>query len=1466
MFAWVPTVPRAVLRELASFTVTQTGWYIGCEESDGGGLSCLAVGRRPGDDAVPFPQWQGREERRSERAVMRGARSGTPGPSVGPSRKPTGAFVLFIAIGGALLAGTLYFLLVHAPAERAQVVQAWEARLHAMADDRRAAISAWVANGVADAVTVAGFPSVVALAGEHPGGRRAAPDQVDAADHLQGVIDGFVRAHGLRALYVVDRAGAIVARSSRGAEAGGGCLTTARRLAMKEKSFADFCSGPDGTTLVLFGAAIAGGGSPSGDAARIGVTVIEVDPALWLYPLLARESVSTASGEVLLARRDGDLIVFVSPLRHAVVRPLSFKLRVDTPALAARAALAGQETFGTFVDYRGTPVLAAARRIVGTPWGLVAKIDLSEALAGYRGKIRGEALLAAGFGLALLGTGFGLWRARRAEYEAALSQSQARSALLLDHANDAILFVGADGQILDANRRAETLYGYTREQLLGLSIRNLRADAARGVIMDQLTSAASPGGQVFQTAHVRKDGSTFPVEVSSRLAELETGRAYLSIVRDLSERQAAEEQIRFLNRLLRAVTEIDELMVRERDTDRMLAQACRIAVEHGRLRMAWVGMANFETGEVQPVASAGFEEGYLQEVRIRFDDSPEGRGPTGAAIREGRAVVVNDWEIAEAIEPWREAGQRRFFRSSAAFPIAVDGQVRGAFSVYSDEKNVFSPEIVNVLNELAQDLGFALQVAEGEQRRARVESDLRKSEERFRTLIEKSADLLIVLDSKGTITFAGPSVTDVLGFPPEEVLGVGVFAFVHPDDVVRVRTQFRELRGQPGVAARVELRARHRNGSWRVLDAVQRSLFHVDGVGGMVVNARDITERKKVEATVRESEERYHSLVDTMQDVVFTLSVTGTLTSLNAAFERITGWSCGEWLGKSFAELVHPDDVPRALDMFAKVLGRGSSELFDLRVKARDGAWLDGEFSGVQVVENGVVVGVLGTVRDVTQRRLETEERKRLAAAVEQAAEMIMITDVAWTIEYVNPAFERITGYTAAEVLGKTPNILKSGQHDEAFYRQMGETLERGEVWSGRFVNRRKDGSLLEEDATISPVRDPSGKVAHFVAVERDVTQEVALENQLRQMQRLEAIGRLAGGVAHDFNNLLQAMLGQTQLIHASPGDSSRVADTVAELEQHIRRGAALSRQLLLFSRRETAKPERLDLNDVVGGAAQLLRRLVRENIAFAVTLADEPLPVVADRGQLDQVLMNLVVNAADAMPEGGRLAIGTGRGDGETVSVWVEDSGHGVPLEIRDRIFEPFFTTKGADKGSGLGLAVVHGIVTQHNGKITVSDREGGGTVFRIELPGAGVGEGPVQPPSRVEADDLPHGSGERVMVVEDEAGAREGLVDLLTMLGYEVAAVGSAEEARKLPLEPAFDVLLSDLLLPDVSGAELARSFLERWPSLKVILMSGYTEDEAVRRGVGAGTLRFLQKPFDVKTLAREIRTAIAEGAAAR
>ncbi len=300
----------------------------------------------------------------------------------------------------------------------------------------------------------------------------------------------------------------------------------------------------------------------------------------------------------------------------------------------------------------------------------------------------------------------------------------------------------------------------------------------------------------------------------------------------------------------------------------------------------------------------------------------------------------------------------------------------------------------------------------------------------------------------------------------------------------------------------------------------------------------------------------------------------------------------------------------------------------------------------------------------------------------------------------------------------------------------------------------------------------------------------------------------------------------------------------MTELEAEIRRGSTLTRQLLLFSRRETAKPERLDLNDGIRGAATFLRRLVRANIGFSLELADEPLPVEADRGQLDQVLMNLVVNAADAMPGGGSLTIRSGSGGLDGVWFAADDTGTGIPKEIRERIFEPFFTTKGT--GTGLGLSVVHGIVTQHGGEVRFEDLPGGGTSFRVELPRAGSGDHPIVSTPTVETSSVPSGHGERILVVEDEDGARRGLVEILRMLEYDVVAVGSGEDAGLLPTDPGFDVLLTDS-----SPSRRSRSKAGTCTTCYCIWVHGYAKGRGnfQKRGMGKALLRAAEE--DVRQL---------------
>ncbi|MGA2177574.1 MAG: response regulator [Verrucomicrobiota bacterium] len=510
--------------------------------------------------------------------------------------------------------------------------------------------------------------------------------------------------------------------------------------------------------------------------------------------------------------------------------------------------------------------------------------------------------------------------------------------------------------------------------------------------------------------------------------------------------------------------------------------------------------------------------------------------------------------------------------------------------------------------------------------------------------------------------------------------------------------------------------------------------------------------------------------------------------------------------------------------------------------------------------------------REIAERKLMEEAHSRLATAVEQAAEAIVITDVSGKILYVNPAFEKITGYTRTEAIGQNPRMLKSGKHDEAFYQQMWGNLVQGKVWSGRITNKKKSGALYEEEMTLSPVYDSAGKVVNYVALKRDVTQEVTLETQFRQGQKMEAIGQLAGGVAHDFNNILTAIHGNASLLLISDLDPALRGECTQQIILAAERAASLTRQLLLFSRKQAMQPASLDLNEVVAGMIKMLKRILGEDITLCSELAPALPLIYADAGMIEQILLNLAVNSRDAMLAGGRLAITTGTetldeeqarqnpeaAAGRHVCLDIADTGIGIPPEVLPRIFEPFFTTKEAGRGTGLGLATVHGIVKQHHGWITVKSEVGRGTAFRIYLPAIKEGQGGQ---GKVTATARLPGGKETILLVEDEAALRLLMSNVLQRCGYTVIQAESGVAALKCWKERSQPVhlLVTDLVMPDgISGFDLASRLQGEKPELKVIFSSGYNAETGKGPPLIEGE-NFLQKPYSPQKLAQTVRNCL-------
>jgi len=508
-------------------------------------------------------------------------------------------------------------------------------------------------------------------------------------------------------------------------------------------------------------------------------------------------------------------------------------------------------------------------------------------------------------------------------------------------------------------------------------------------------------------------------------------------------------------------------------------------------------------------------------------------------------------------------------------------------------------------------------------------------------------------------------------------------------------------------------------------------------------------------------------------------------------------------------------------------------------------------------------------LQENAERRRAEEESALLYAAVEQAAEHVVITDAGGTITYVNPAFERVTGWPREEVLGKNPRILQSGRQDAEFYEDLWRTLTSGKVWRGQVVNRRRDGSIFTEEATIGPVKDDHGRTVNYVAVKRDVTDSLELEERFRQAQKMEAVGRLAGGVAHDFNNILTTITGYADVLLTSLGEQDPRAGEVREILDAASRASRLTRQLLTFSRRQVTVQRLVTLNSVLQNLDSMLRPLIGEDVELVYELEPALWPVLADISQLEQVILNLSVNARDAMPHGGTLAFGTRnlpagapRGDGgaaaDEVVLWVRDTGTGMNSEIRSHLFEPFFTTKRPGEGTGLGLATVYGVVDQSNGHIEVDSEPGKGTEFRLHFPRqAGTA---LQKETASARADLPRGR-ETILLVEDEIPVRTLTRTLLSERGYTVREAAGPGEALRLAEQEgsSIDLLLTDVVMPGMRGSELAARVKEFCGRAAILFMSGYPDDAGLGLGRRGPGVHFLEKPFTPAALARKVRETL-------
>ncbi len=1002
--------------------------------------------------------------------------------------------------------------------------------------------------------------------------------------------------------------------------------------------------------------------------------------------------------------------------------------------------------------------------------------------------------------------------------EALADKTMLLDSILYSASDVAIATTDLDLRITYYNPMAEKFFGYSADEVIGKTVMDMHlrenVDSER---LDRAIEIVRTTGEYRYTLDQETENG--PRYLESRVAGIFNSNGDLAgfslFSRDITERKLAADTLQESRERYRNLVESTSDWVWAVDLD------CRHVYSNDAVKQ----LLGYEVNDILNNSSFNM---------IHSDDQEATKAMVAGCVEQKKG-----WKNVD-IRWLHKDGSIRFFESTAQPLFDTEGELAGFTGIDRDITDS-----------------------------KRVEEALRASTEMLNLVIDNIPQAVFWKDRNSVFLGCNKAFADTVGLEnPEDIIGQNDFDLcVTKEEAHSYRDADKRIMDSDKPEMHIFEQLHNADGSRRWIDT-NKTPIH-DDIGeviGILVTFEDITERKKAEEALLESENNLRALFNSMTDIVFEMDYDGRYINIAPTSPELMYGPSEELLGKTLHEVFSEPEADRFLAFIRESLDENKTIVIEYPLVIEERTiWFEGRAN--PVTQNTV----LYIARNITERKHAEEERVRLISAIEQAAETIMITDVEANIEYVNPAFERITGYSRDEVMGMNPRILQSGEHDNSFFSEMWETLTQGETWSGQLINKKKDDSFYTEDVSISPVRNSSGQTVNYVAVKRDITQEIRLEDQLRQAQKMEAIGQLAGGVAHDFNNLLQAITGYTDLALNDIDDAHSARDFVKEVARAGERARALVSQLLSFSRQQIINPIDLDMNDLIEKLMKMIHRVIGEHIQCNFIAGHELGVIHADWGQMEQIIINLCVNARDAMPDGGNITIETGNvlidsdyarihpwsSPGHYILLCITDTGLGMDKNTVSSIFDPFFTTKEAGKGTGLGMSTVYGIVKQHKGDIQVYSEPCKGSIFKIYLPV--VQRRAAQIPSSVEGS-VPRGS-ETILIAEDDDMVRNLARQTLVKSGYTVLDAENGEEALKLFYHHAdkIDLLFLDVVMPGLGGKEIYERVIETHPDMLMLFCSGYSHNAIHTGFIFDSDLHFIQKPCSPDALLRRIRKVL-------
>lgn len=1070
----------------------------------------------------------------------------------------------------------------------------------------------------------------------------------------------------------------------------------------------------------------------------------------------------------------------------------------------------------------------------------------------------------------------------RKRAEEALRESETRYKGLIDSAFDGVV-IHRGGVIVSANRAFAEMFGYGPDEVIGMKILDFTAPECRDFVGGQITQDQS----TYETVGLRKEGSRIAMEISGQICLYQGQTARQAAMRDITERKRVEEiqARRAAHALFRA--DVSAALAASLTPLQATLELCTAAmVQHLGAAFARIWTLNSEGDVLELQASAGMYT-HIDGAHGRV---PVGSFKIGKIAQERVPHITNDMQTDPRVSD-KEWARQEGMVAFAGYPLLLEDRLLGVMALFSRQE--LPEDTLDALASVAALMSQGIDLKHAQ--RALKDSDSRKD-----AILKTALDCVVTIDHEGIVIDFNPAAEHTFGYASEDVVGKKMAELIVPisqrRDHERGFARYLETGCSSMLGKRTEVTAMRADGSEIPVELTITAIGELPHPT-FTAFIRDLTERKRSEqhqhrlnAEIESQRKRSNSLLASVPGVVWEAwgqpdGATQQMNFVSDYVETMLGYTVDEWLSTPsfWLTIVHPDDREKASRDAVISFANGKRSTIEFRWMAKDGhaVWVESNYAIISDDE-GRPAGMRGVNIDITERKRAEEalrqSKERYRDLVENAHDIIYSHDLEGNYISINLAGEQITGYTREETLKL--NLADTVAPD---YLPKAREMIRAKV-AGKNVTAyelgliAKDGSAVIVEVNSKLMYEDGAPVA-VQGIARDITarkqMERALresEEQFRQSQKMEAIGQLAGGVAHDFNNLLTAINGYSALALQQINDTQPIKSYLEEIKKAGDRAANLTRQLLAFGRKQILQPAAINLNDVVTDMNKMLRRLIGEDIKLTAKLDLALKKIKADPGQIEQVLVNLVVNARDAMPQGGQMTIETanveldeqypsrhvGSDPGSYVMLAVIDTGTGMSEETKARIFEPFFTTKEKGKGTGLGLSTVYGIVQQSGGTIWVYSEEQHGTAFKVYLPALTL---ELQPAEAATFEAATRGGSETILLVEDEDVVRGLASKILEQAGYQVFAATRGQEAISLCAERAetIDLLLTDVVMPETSGKEVADRLTELHPGLKVLFMSGYTDEAIVHHGMLDANVQFIQKPFTPSALKKKVREVL-------